>query len=143
MPNADTNSSIIINLIQQFVSKHSNSCLFSSLGQTMYFSCLTYVDAIVGNSSSGLLEAPSFNKATINIGDRQAGRLKASSVIDCEPNFYSIKKSIDTIYTDSFQDLVSKTSNPYGTGGSVELIIDTLKSIPIEGLLKKRFFDLT
>jgi GDP/UDP-N,N'-diacetylbacillosamine 2-epimerase (hydrolysing) len=85
---------------------------------------------------------PSFKKATVNIGDRQSGRLKASSVLDCAPNFKSINNAIDKIYTNSFQNVVSHTVNPYGDGGSVELIINILKTLSFDNLLKKSFHDL-
>jgi GDP/UDP-N,N'-diacetylbacillosamine 2-epimerase (hydrolysing) len=142
MPNSDTNGRVIFDLIECFVREHTNSCFYTSLGQTRYFSCLALVDAVIGNSSSGLLEVPSFKKATINIGDRQTGRLKASSVVDCNPDFRSINNSIDQIYTESFQNIISQTINPYGEGGSVESILDILNSMSYENLLKKSFHDL-
>lgn len=142
MPNADPNNKILFNMIESFVKEYSNSCLYTSLGQTRYFSCLDQVDAVIGNSSSGLLEVPSFKKATINIGDRQKGRLKASSIIDCAPNFDSINHAIDKIYSKSFQKIVSTTTNPYGDGGSVGLIIKNLQALSFDNLLKKEFHDL-
>ncbi|CAM8365347.1 GTB_UDP-GlcNAc_2-Epimerase domain containing protein [Candidatus Methylopumilus universalis] len=77
-----------------------------------------------------------------NIGDRQNGRLKASSVIDCQPDFISINSAIDKIFTDSFQNLISNTINPYGNGGSVEAIINNLKALSFDNLLKKNFHDV-
>ena len=142
MPNADPNSRVLFDLIENFVKEHTNSCLYTYLGQIRYFSCIAQVDAVIGNSSSGLLEVPSFKKATINIGDRQNGRLKASSVIDCQPDFISINSAIDKIFTDSFQNFISKTINPYGDGGSVETIINNLKALPFDNLLKKNFYDV-
>lgn len=142
LPNADPNSDILIHLIKVFVKEHRNACYFTSLGQTCYYSCIAQVDAVIGNSSSGLLEVPSFKKATINIGDRQAGRLRASSVLDCEPDFISINAAIDQIFTRPFQKKISQTTNPYGDGGSVESIIETLKSLSFDNLIKKKFHDL-
>ena len=142
MPNSDPNSRVLFDLIECFVKEHTNSFFYTSLGQTRYFSCLAQVDAVIGNSSSGLLEVPSFKKATVNIGDRQTGRLKASSVIDCNPDFNSINNAIDQIYTESFQNIISQTINPYGDGGSVEAILDILKSLSYKNLLKKNFHDL-
>ena len=142
MPNADPNSQVLIEMIECFVKEHNNAFLFTSLGQERYFSCLAQVDAVIGNSSSGLSEVPSFKKATVNIGDRQKGRLKSSSVIDCEPDVISINNAIDKIYNKSFQNAVLKTVNPYGDGGSVELIMKTLNSISFNNLLKKKFYDL-
>ena len=83
MPNADTDGRVLIQMIEEFCSKNTNAHCFTSLGQLRYFSAINYIDGVVGNSSSGLAEVPSFKKATINIGDRQKGRLKADSVIDC------------------------------------------------------------
>ena len=93
--NSDTDGRVINQMIDEYVTKNfQKSVQFTSLGQLRYLSALQYVDAVVGNSSSGLAEAPSFRIGTINIGDRQKGRIKASSVIDCEPNKDSILKSL-------------------------------------------------
>jgi GDP/UDP-N,N'-diacetylbacillosamine 2-epimerase (hydrolysing) len=142
MPNADPNSRILFDLIEEFVLHNDNSCLYASLGQLRYYSCLAQVDAVVGNSSSGLLEAPSFKKGTVNIGDRQGGRLKASSIIDCSPDCNSISMAIDKIFTDSFQSQLAKTVNPYGDGGAVDSIINIIKTLPFDNLMKKKFHDL-
>lgn len=93
MPNADTDGRIIFELVKEFTSSHSNAWYFTSLGQTRYLSCLQFVDAVVGNSSSGIIEAPSFKIGTINIGDRQKGRLRAKSIIDCEPKKIEIGRA--------------------------------------------------
>ena len=142
MPNADTNSLKIINLIESFVSGHDNARLLSSLGQLRYYSCIAQVDGVIGNSSSGLLEVPSFKKPTINIGDRQKGRLRADSVIDCEPNKESIQAAIALIYSESFIKQVAQVKNPYGEGLGVEKALSILESLSFEGLLKKEFYDL-
>jgi GDP/UDP-N,N'-diacetylbacillosamine 2-epimerase (hydrolysing) len=113
-PNADTKSRILIDMVKKFVATHPNSQAFESLGQLTYLSCLSQVDGVVGNSSSGLLEAPSLGIGTINIGDRQNGRLKAASVIDCEPTKASILNAIDQLYTSEFRENLSKVINPYG-----------------------------
>jgi GDP/UDP-N,N'-diacetylbacillosamine 2-epimerase (hydrolysing) len=142
MPNADPNNRILTDLVNDFASEHSNVSLFTSLGQLRYFSVVAQVDAVIGTSSSGLLEVPSFKKATVNIGVRQEGRLKATSVIDCEPNCASISRAIDTVYMDSFKKVLSSTVNPYGTGGSVEIIMRVLREVSLENLIKKKFYDL-
>ncbi|MBE0440314.1 MAG: UDP-N-acetylglucosamine 2-epimerase (hydrolyzing) [Gammaproteobacteria bacterium] len=142
MPNADTGSRRLGEMVRDFTNSHSNSCLHVSLGQLRYFSCLSYVDGVVGNSSSGLLEAPSFNIGTINIGDRQMGRIKASSVIDCEPKRVAILQAIDSLYADEFQDMLKSVTNPYGDGGASKLITQTLAKYPLENICKKHFFDL-
>jgi GDP/UDP-N,N'-diacetylbacillosamine 2-epimerase (hydrolysing) len=107
-----------------------------------YLSCLAHVDAVVGNSSSGLLEAPSFNIGTIDIGERQKGRLKADSVIECEPSASSIRSAFEELYSESFQASLPNASNPYGSGQAVDAIIKVLLDYPLEHILQKTFFDL-
>jgi GDP/UDP-N,N'-diacetylbacillosamine 2-epimerase (hydrolysing) len=143
MPNADTNGRQLINMIEQFVSEHSNSKAYTSLGQLNYLSCVKHVDGVVGNSSSGLLEVPSFGKGTINIGDRQRGRLKAESVIDCDPEQGSIAAALQKLYSKEFQLILEAVKNPYGVGGASEKVVDTLVRVPLEDILVKRFFDFS
>lgn len=142
MPNSDTDGRVLIKMIEQFCSINTNAHYFTSLGQLRYFSAINFMDGVVGNSSSGLTEVPSFKKATINIGDRQKGRLKANSVIDCEPNKDSIKKAISKLYSKKFQKQLVDTTNPYGDGGSVEKIMEILKKTSFEILIKKAFFNI-
>jgi len=97
----------------------------------------------VGNSSSGLLEVPSFKKGTVNIGDRQQGRLKASSVIDCLPTCSSIWQAIERLYSEEFAQVLNSTQNPYGDGMASEKVVRCLERADLRGVLKKRFFDLT
>jgi GDP/UDP-N,N'-diacetylbacillosamine 2-epimerase (hydrolysing) len=142
MPNADVHSRVIIKQIEGFVKEHQNSRAFTSLGQHKYLSCLQYFDGVVGNSSSGLLEVPSFRKGTINIGDRQRGRFRAESIIDCKPNRNAIAKGIEALYSKSFQQTLRTVTNPYGDGGASELIVEKLETVQLNGLLKKRFYDI-
>jgi len=142
MPNSDTGSHVISEMIQQYVSQHERAWAFVSLGQQRYLSCMRWVDAVVGNSSSGLAEAPSFRKATINIGDRQRGRLKATSVIDCEASREAIRIALKQIYSAEFQEQLQTVKNPYGEGGASHAIVDILSKISLTGVLKKRFYDL-
>ena len=142
MPNADTGSGDIIKLIESFVEQNPNARAYSSLGQLAYLSCMKHVDGVVGNSSSGLTEAPAFGIGTINIGDRQQGRLKATSIIDCEPDRVSIRKAIDTLYSAEFQTRLTGINNPYGEGGASEKVINILCDYPLKGILKKSFHDL-
>lgn len=142
LPNADTDGRKLITLIHEFVAKHTNAHAYTSLGQIRYLSCIKYVDGIVGNSSSGLLEVPSFKKGTINIGERQRGRLQASSVINCEPTRKSITKALQKLYSHEFQMSLENTVNPYGDGGASEKIVSTVKSVVLDNLLKKRFYDI-
>ena len=141
--NSDLNGKVINQMIDQYTKKYSKkSIAFSSLGQLRYLSALQFVDAVVGNSSSGLIEAPSFKIATINIGDRQKGRIKAKSVINCLPKKNNIKNSFKKIYSKNFQKLLNNVKNPYDNGFSSKKIIKVLKSIKIENLLKKNFYNI-
>jgi GDP/UDP-N,N'-diacetylbacillosamine 2-epimerase (hydrolysing) len=142
MPNADTDGRPLIKMVEQFASQYSNAHAFTSLGQLRYLSCLAQVDGVVGNSSSGLAEVPSFKKGTINIGDRQRGRLQATSVINCESNQKSIADGINMLYSPEFQANLSQVHNPYGEGGASEKIVSTLKIINIKNIVKKVFHDL-
>jgi len=143
MPNADTDGRALIKIVEKFTSNHSNAHAFISLGQLRYLSCISHVDGVVGNSSSGLLEVPSFRKGTINIGDRQRGRLQASSVINCEANQKSISSGIEMLYEPEFQLNLSQVRNPYGEEGASDKIVDILKTISIKNIVKKTFHDLT
>ncbi|WP_419234214.1 UDP-N-acetylglucosamine 2-epimerase [Aliarcobacter cryaerophilus] len=141
--NSDTDGRVINQMIDEYVTKNfQKSVQFTSLGQLRYLSALQYVDAVVGNSSSGLAEAPSFKIGTINIGDRQKGRIKASSVIDCEANKDSILKSFEKLYSKDFQKTLKTTINPYGDGYASKKIVETLKSVDLKNILKKSFYDL-
>jgi GDP/UDP-N,N'-diacetylbacillosamine 2-epimerase (hydrolysing) len=142
MPNADTNSRSLIKLIEEFTAKHANAHVFYSLGQLRYLSCINHMDGVIGNSSSGLLEVPSFKKGTINIGDRQKGRLQAKSVINCEPTRASISEALDKLYSSKFQDGLLQVVNPYGDGGASAKILKVIKEYPLENLMKKTFYDL-
>jgi len=142
MPNADTDGRIIFKLIEDFVSKNVHSKAFVSLGQKRYLSMVKYVDAVVGNSSSGLLEVPSFKKATINIGDRQRGRTKAESIINCRPEKKSILEAIKKAYSNEFHKILKVVKNPYGKGGASKKIVNLVESVSLKGIIKKQFYDL-
>ena len=142
--NADTDGRIINKMIDGYVAKNKNKAIaFTSLGQLRYLSALQFVDAAVGNSSSGILEAPSFKIGTINIGDRQKGRIKAKSVIDCEPKKESIQKAFAKLYSAKFQDMLKNVKNPYEQDGfPSKKIIKILKNTDVKNLIKKRFYDI-
>ena len=141
-PNADTGGYGLIEMLENFVAKHPNSRVYKSLGQLRYLSCIAQVDGVVGNSSSGLIEVPSFKKGTINIGDRQRGRMQASSVINCLPNCDSITLALQKLYSIEFQDGLNKVTNPYGLPGASALIVSKIKSARFDEIIKKRFYDL-
>ena len=141
--NSDTDGRIINTMIDEYVAKHNNQAIaFTSLGQLNYLSTMQFVDGVVGNSSSGLSEAPTFKIGTINIGDRQKGRLKANSIIDCEPIKQSILKAFEKLYSPEFQNSIENVINPYGNGGASRIIVKILESISLDDILKKEFHDL-
>ncbi len=142
MPNADNGSRALGKMVADFVASHPQACAFASLGQLRYLSCLKLVDGVVGNSSSGLAEAPSMGVGTVNIGDRQRGRLKASSVIDCVPQRQAITDAIRMLYSSAFRHTVQQTVNPYGQGGASEKIVRVLQEHPLAGIIKKSFHNL-
>ena len=141
--NADDEGRKINKLLEEFVSKRKNKAvLFTNMGQLLYLSTMKHVDAVIGNSSSGIIEAPSFKVATINIGNRQKGRIRAESVIDCKPTYEDIKNALKLIKTKEFKEKLKKVKNPYGDGYSARRIVKILKDYPIKDL-KKEFFDLS
>jgi GDP/UDP-N,N'-diacetylbacillosamine 2-epimerase (hydrolysing) len=143
-PNSDSNGKIIIKMINEFVSsKNFDSVKFSSMGYINYLSVLQCVDCVLGNSSSGLMEAPSLKIPTINIGDRQEGRLKAKSIIDTKPVENLILKSIKRIYTKKFKATLKYVDNPYEYKNSTHKIYKIIKKTAISSELKKNFFSLS
>jgi len=143
MPNSDPDGRVIKQMIDDFVSSQSKrSVVFNSMGQLTYLSALQYMDGMVGNSSSGLTEAPTFKIGTVNIGDRQKGRLRAESVIDCEPTEDSIREALKKLYSEEFRDTLKTVENPYGDGGATARILDVLEKAPLPKLPQKRFYNL-
>jgi GDP/UDP-N,N'-diacetylbacillosamine 2-epimerase (hydrolysing) len=142
MPNADTDGRVLFDMINRFVGDHPNARAYTSLGQLRYLSCLRHVDGVVGNSSSGLAEAPSFPKGTVNIGDRQKGRLRAESVIDCAPERESISAAIAGLYLPAFRSALAAVRSPYGEGGASERVVEVVAKVPLGNILKKSFFNL-
>jgi len=142
MPNADTGGTKIRQMIELFVKDHPWTRAYSSLGQLRYLSCMQYVDAVVGNSSSGLTEAPSMGIGTINIGDRQKGRLVAESVIHSNGSLDSIRESLQLLYEPHFKACLSKVTNPYGDGGASKKIVKVINEYSLKNILKKSFYDI-
>lgn len=141
-PNADAGSRELINTVNIFVESHKNSKLYTSLGNQFYLSCMAICDATVGNSSSGLLETPTFRKGTINIGDRQNGRIQARSVINCKADEIDIRIAIEKLYSDDFQKNLEFTSNPYEREGASRTIINIIHCLNKNQSIKKNFYDL-
>jgi len=136
--NADTEGKVLNAMLDRFVASHANAKSYDALGEH-YLSALKHVDAVVGNSSSGLYEAPSFGIATVNIGDRQKGRLQASSVINCEARRKEIVQAIGRAIYEDF----SQTENPYGDGHASKRIVEVIRGVTDpRTLLQKHFFIL-
>lgn len=141
--NADTDGRIINELIDKYMSRHSNKAVaFASLGQLKYLSTMKFVDAVVGNSSSGIIEAPSFKIGTINIGDRQTGRIRAKSIIDCSPSKEAIRSAIKKLYSKEFQKALKDIVNPCAGAGVANRIKEILKNCDISNIIKKDFYDI-
>mgnify|MGYP006134367453 FL=1 len=141
--NADKEGRLINSMIDKFVKKNKNiSYVFSSMGYKNYLSTLKFIDVCLGNSSSGLLEVPTFKKITINIGDRQKDRIKALSVFDVRPKANLIIKMIKEIDKKKFKDLLKETVNPYGSGGASKKTYQIIKKLNLENSLSNKFFDL-
>jgi UDP-hydrolysing UDP-N-acetyl-D-glucosamine 2-epimerase len=140
-PNADTGGRVLIECIDRFVAQRlKTSRAFVSLGQQRYLSLMREADVIVGNSSSGLTEAPALKKATVNIGDRQKGRLKAASVIDANENSQEITRAIQLALSDVFCADLPETVSLYGIGSVSQKIKSTLKKVTLR--VRKSFFDI-
>jgi GDP/UDP-N,N'-diacetylbacillosamine 2-epimerase (hydrolysing) len=141
--NSDLNGKVINQMIDHYTKINPEKSIgITSLGQVRYLSALQHVDLILGNSSSGLLEAPSFNIGTINIGDRQKGRINAKSVINCLPKKEEILKTINKIYSSHFQRLLKLNKNPYDKGFPSKKIYKVLKKYKIDNILKKKFYNI-
>ncbi|WP_374615150.1 UDP-N-acetylglucosamine 2-epimerase [Sphingorhabdus sp.] len=142
LPNADAGGRALMQQIRDFVAPRVNAVAFASLGLRRYLSCMAQVDGVVGNSSSGLLEAPALRKGTVNIGDRQQGRLKAASVIDCAADAEAIGTAIARLFSEPFQSTLAHVANPYGDAGASGKIVEVLRRTDFRALIKKRFYDL-
>jgi len=142
-PNADMDNAQIIKLLNAFYKENKDRVfLFQSLGQLKYLSAMKYCDAVLGNSSSGLIEAPTFGKPTLNIGSRQKGRLFGNTVFNCNSSKKSILEGLDVILSTNFINKCKKEKNPYGVGGASKKIVTKLASVSLKDILQKEFYDL-
>ena len=142
-PNSDSDGRIIIKMIDEYVAANSDkAACYTSLGYVRYLSALQFVKAAVGNSSSGILEVPSFGIPTVNIGDRQKGRLRADSVIDCNTDVDSIEKSIRGALSQEWQTIARNATNPYEQPDTVARIFDVLQQCDLSQMKQKRFYDI-
>jgi GDP/UDP-N,N'-diacetylbacillosamine 2-epimerase (hydrolysing) len=142
LPNADAGGRELISIIRNFAVGRPNVHIHTSLGSRLYLSCMSQCDGVVGNSSSGLLEAPTLGKGTVNIGERQKGRLQADSVINCRPEQGEIAAALHKLLSPEFASQAQATCNPYGDVGASARIVAVLKQVELQGLLQKRFHDV-
>ena len=140
--NADTEGRSINEMIDGYVENRINAIAHTSLGQILYLSTMKEVQGVVGNSSSGIIEAPSLKVGTLNIGDRQTGRVRAASVIDCPPTYEKIRSALEKLMSAEFQIGLPDVVNPHGGGNVSKKIVDVLKTVTPSDLINKRFHDL-
>jgi UDP-N-acetylglucosamine 2-epimerase (non-hydrolysing)/GDP/UDP-N,N'-diacetylbacillosamine 2-epimerase (hydrolysing) len=143
MPNSDTDGRSIMNLIHDFVQKHpQNSRSFTSLGKLRYLSILQFVDAVIGNSSSGIVEVPSMGIPTLNIGNRQKGRIQGPSIVNCNPDIDSIKNGMEKVLSTEIKETAQKKINPYMKNETSSTIIKILKEVDLKKITIKSFHDI-
>ena len=143
LPNADADGRIISSMIREYASETSDRIsVFTSLGQLRYLSLIQFVTAVVGNSSSGIIEVPSMGKPTLNIGDRQAGRIRAKTVTDCEGDLVSIANALRKITDPVHLEWCQEQPNPYGNGTAADQILSIIRSLKKPESIKKKFYDL-
>lgn len=143
MPNSDADSRVIADQINAFVEKHPEDCLAKvSLGKKRYYSALKYCAAVIGNSSSGIYEAPSFHVPTLNIGDRQKGRLRGESVVDVEATIDGINNGLNKVLSNEFRQFVKTVQSPFDKPGTLENIYDVIAHYPLDGIIEKKFYNI-
>jgi len=141
--NADTDGRIINQMIDEYVSKNPNKAsAYNSLGSLRFLSVVKMCDAIIGNSSSGIIEAPSLHTPTINIGDRQRGRTQAGSILNCDVDKAEILRCFEKVNEPEFKTIVSRVLNPYGNGGTAQKIIEVISKVNFEELHTKAFYNI-
>ena len=144
MPNADTHWRIIADEIRKFVDAHSSARLVDNFGTRDYLSMMSFARVMVGNSSSGLIEAPSFELPVVNVGTRQRGRVRAENVIDVEYSREEINRGIQKALDPAFRKRLRNLVNPCGTGDAAKKIVERLKTVVLtdESVLSKKFQDI-
>lgn len=142
--NADADGRIINARIEEFLQTHKNIYLYSSLGMKRYLSAVKNAQVVIGNSSSGLVEVPTFGIPTVNIGDRQKGRMQADSIINCEPEYEKIKAAVSKALSTEFREIARTVINPYGDGNTSAKIVDIIREwLTVRGIdIKKKFYDI-
>lgn len=135
MPNSDTGGAVVARLIEEWAARRPESVkAVASLGRVKFYSALRHSSAMTGNSSCGLIEAPSFGIPTLNVGDRQKGRARGESVVDVAADYESVKRGLEKVLSDDFARIAEKASNPYEKSGTVDEIFRRLKDAPLEGI---------
>jgi GDP/UDP-N,N'-diacetylbacillosamine 2-epimerase (hydrolysing) len=142
LPNADPGHSAVRQRIEAFADAHSHAWAFPSLGFRRYLSFVRESDGVVGNSSSGLIEAPAVGVGTVNVGTRQDGRLRASSVIDCAGDADSVTRALELLLSPAYRSALGRIAHPYGDGGAAERVVEVLREVALPTLLHKRFHDI-
>jgi len=141
--NADTDGRVINRLIDDYAGRYPERCLaVPSLGMRRYLSAMKFCASVIGNSSSGIVEAPSFKIPTVNIGDRQKGRIQATSILNCSPDAGAIRQAIDHALSPAFQESLTDISNPYERPGTCSRIVGLLEEMDLAGITKKTFHDV-
>ena len=129
-------------MIDKYTNNYPDKAMaFNSMGQVKYLSAMKHASVVVGNSSSGIIEAPSLRVPTVNIGDRQRGRLRAKSVIDCSPTKGAIIKALEQAVSSGFRQSIKRIKNPYEKKNAGHIIKETIKHFCLDGILKKVFYD--
>lgn len=143
LPNSDTDGRVIVTLIQDFVKRNAGSCIaVPSLGRKRYYAALKYAAAVIGNSSSGLVEAPSFHIPTLNIGDRQKGRTRGASVVDVKATKQDIARGLEKVLSSEMKSVALTCGNPYYRPDTLNSIFEVLKSCRLDGLINKSFYNI-
>lgn len=143
LPNSDTDGRVIISKVNDYVNQYPDrSFAINSLGKKRYYSALKYASAVIGNSSSGLVEAPSFHIPTLNIGDRQKGRARGYSIIDVPASLESMREGLRKVLSTEFRNVAKNAANPYEKEGTVESIYNVITTYSLEGLIAKSFYNV-
>jgi len=140
MPNADTSGRTVGERIGAFVAARSNAFVVENFGTRAYFSMMRIAGAMVGNSSSGIIEAASFGLPVVNVGNRQGGRIRGANVVDVPCERAEIGAAIARVLAPEFRDSIAGHSNPYGTGQAAETIVEVLRSVPLDDRLTIKHF---
>lgn len=141
--NADADGQVVNNRIDEYTAQHSDRCFgITSLGLRRYLSAMKLCDAVVGNSSSGILETPAFGVPTVNIGDRQKGRIRTLSIIDCDPEQGTVVVAVRQALDETFRGRIRNFTHPCERKGTAGSIVRVLATAELDGVLKKSFFDM-